>query len=270
MYGPYGRWLMLAGRGVVNLPWSGVYLVALPAAAVAVFDRRPSQALLGAALTAWAGQAFLLQHAFDYVHLPAVLLAVALLLDVAAGRAWPTVLLVSLAVAAHATVFADRLAMWPRCFEPATPALRDRLARFDRLHWGKLQQVADYLAAESCRDGELSLLSDTCLPLYQLTGLTAPTRYYIPRNNLLAYKSRRAEILGALADVPGQRFAVVDLAALRWQPPAGFDWTTRDEWPLDACLGGWADRACFRAGRYVVLRLKSAEVPAFLTQVSEF
>lgn len=278
MYGPYGRGLMLVGRGVVNLPWSAVYLAVLPAGAVAAagpflgrrFAATPERALLGAALTAWAGQAFLLQHVFDYVHLPAALLAVALLLDVASDWPWSLIGIGAVAVVAHAPLFADRLQVWPECFAAPTPALRDRLARFDRLHWGRLQQVADHLAAEGCRDGELSLLSDTCLPLYQLTGLTAPTRYYIPRNNLLAYKSRRPEILAALSSVPNQRFAVVDLAALRWQPPDGQTWATRDDWPLDRCLGRWADRAAFRAGRYVVLRLESAEVPAFLADVSEF
>ena len=278
LYGPYGRGLMLLGRAWVNLPWSVLYLVALPAAPMALagaclggrFAVSPERALLGAALTAWAAQAFLLQHVFDYVHLPAVLLAVALLLDVAAGRVWPTLLLGLVAAGGHAPVFADRLGVWADCFAAPTPELRDRLARFDRLHWGRLQEVADFLTAEGCRDGEVSLLSDTALPVYQLTGLAAPTRYYIPRNNLLAYRSRRAEILGALAGVPGQRFAVVDLAALRWQPPPGLSWAARDDWPLDATLGRWAGRAAFRAGRYVVLRLPAADVPAFLGDVSEF
>jgi hypothetical protein len=270
LYGPYGRGLMLLGRAVMNLPWSGLYLLALPAAAVAAFDRdRPDRSLLAAALVAWAAQAFLLQHVFDYVHLPAALLAVALLLDVAAGRLIPTAALLAVALIGHAPVAAVRLAAWPDCFSYPTPALRDRLATFQRIPWAHLHAVADFLDREGCHDGEVNVVSDTALPLYTLTGLTAPTRYYIPRNNLLAYKSRRPEITAALAAGPAQRLAVYDLAAV-WKPPTGCEWATRDDWPADVCLGRWADRVAFRAGRLVVLRLSAAEVPGFLFTVSEF
>lgn len=271
MYGPFGRLYVLLGCGYRLFPWSVLYLVALPAAVAGLWPAgRPERPLLAAALLAWAGQAFLLQHAFDYVHLPAILLAVALLLDVSAGRTLPTFVLLLVAVCAHAPVYADRLSVWQDCFAEPTPALRDRLARFDRIGWQHLAAVAEFLKSQDVHDGELSVLGDTAIPLYQLTGLTPPTRYYVTRNNMLAYKSRRAEIQAALAAVPGQRFAVVDLAGLGWKPPTGHTWADRDAWPLPAVLGTWADRAAFRSGRYVVLAIPAADVPALLAAVSEF
>jgi hypothetical protein len=271
MYGPFGKPFVLLGCGYRLFPWSVLYLVALPAAVAALWPAgRPERPLFAAALLAWAGQAFLLQHAFDYVHLPAILLAVALLLDVAAGRTLPTFVLVLVAVCAHAPVFVDRLTVWKDCFAEPTPALRDRLARFDRIGWQHLAAVTDFLKSQDCQDGELSVLGDTAIPLYQLTGLTPPTRYYVSRNNMLAYKSRRTEIQAALAAVPNQRFAVVDLAGLGWKPPAGHTWADRDAWPLPAALGKWADRAVFRGGRYVVLAIPAGDVPALLADVSEF
>lgn len=281
MYGPFGRGLFLLARGWQNLPWTVLYVVALPAAVAAAagpflgrrFAATPERALLGAALTAWAAQAFLLQHVFDYAHLPAILLAVALLLDVAAGRVWPTFALGLIAAAAHAPVFADRLTVWQRCFDAPTPALRDRLARFERIYWAELQPAVDFLTARGVTDGQVNVLSDTGLPLYTLTGLTPPTRYYIPRNNMLAYRSRHPEILAALAVAPDQRYAVVNLAGLRWRPPDGQTWKNPDAWPLPADWFGprrWADRVAFRSGRYLVLAMPAADVPAFLADVSEF
>jgi hypothetical protein len=173
----------------------------------------------------------------------------------------------------HGKLFAERLDVWGACVrgEP-TPALQDRLARYHRINWAELHEVADFLREQKAGPGEVNVISDTALPLWELLGQTPPTRYYIVQNNTLSFRGHRAQIVGALSRVPRQRFLVCDLAAIRWDPPPGCDWKHASDWPLrDDWYGPrrWADRIVFRAGKYVVLEMPAADVPAWLDDVTE-
>ena len=288
MYKPVGPWFYRLGFVLRNAPWSILYLAAAPVAlglaAGPLLGRavgsRPDRVILAAALAGWAAQAWFLQHVFDYPHVGGMMLAAALMTDLAAGL--PTAgfrraglgTLVGLTAVGHAALFRDRVAVWSECagLDGGRPAVRDQLGRYGRIKWADLEQVTDFLRSQDVRDGELVVASDTALPLWQMTGLRPPTRYYIVHNNLLAFPSHRAEILGAIGSNPRQRFLVCDLTALRWDEPSGRDWRHPEAWPIPADWYGprrWADRIVFRAGRYVVLSMPAADVPTWLDDVTE-
>lgn len=286
LYRPQGSWFHRLGFAVRYMPWSVAYAATVPlAAAIAVGAaavRRPGdcpdRAVLAAALVGWAAQAWLLQHVFDYVHVGGMMLAVALLADLPAGPSGKRLALaglVGLTVLGHAEVLRDRAAVWADCLGAVAdrPEVRDRLCLIPRWRWADLDRVSGFLVAQGARDGEVAVLSDTALPVWTLTGLRPPTRYYLVHNNLCAFPGHRAEILAELSGVPNQRFVVCDLAALRWgQPPTGCEGRPAEEWPLPADWHGsrrWADRVVFRSGRYLVLAMPAADVSAWIADVTE-
>ena len=289
MYGPVGPWFFRLGYFLRNSPWSFVYLAAVPAALVlalaplrAYFSRRPTGdpavPILAAASVAWAVQAWLLQHVFDYPHIAGAMLAVTLIVGAVAAsppsrtRTAALVALGFMAAVSHAPLLGERVSVWGDCIRDDSPELKDRLARYPRIGWAELELVSDYLKGQNVTDGEVMVISDTALPLWERTGLTPPVRYYIVQNNILAFRSRRTEIIAALAGIPNQRFLVCDIAALRWDLPPGCDWRHPEQWPFPADWYGprrWADKVVFRAGRYVVLAMPASETPAWLADVSD-
>jgi hypothetical protein len=289
LYGPAGSWIHRLGFLIRNLPWSLLYVVSIPAAIVlAVHPLRllftgqrpvdPSIALLAAATAAWAAQAWLLQHVFDYPHIGGVMLAIALILgkisSLAASRI-RTVALVALgllAVIGNLPLFSDRVAVWDKCVRGSSPELKDRLARYPRIKWTDIEKVSLFLGEQNIADGELMVISDFALPVYEQTGITPPVRYYIVQNNVMAFHSRRSEIIASIASNPRQRFLVCDLVALRWDSPPGCDWRHPEEWPLPADWYGprrWADKVVFRAGRYLVLAMTASDTTDWLADVSD-
>lgn len=293
-YGKQGSWFFRLGYLVRNTPWSLCYVLTVPAAFVIACrplwsarpgitapstGDRPDRVLLAAALAGWAFQAWCLQHVFDYPHAAGEMLAVALLVDLAAGLRASGLHRVTLAAVAtmtligHAKLFAERLDVWGECVrDEPTPELQDKLARCRRINWAELHRVADFLREQGAGPGEVNVISDTALPLWEILGQTPPTRYYIVHNNVVSFHSHRAQIVGALSRVPNQRFLVCDLSAIRWDPPRGYDWKNPSEWPLrDDWYGPrrWADRVVFRSGKYLVLAMPSADVPAWLDDVTE-
>jgi hypothetical protein len=289
---PVGPWICRLSFVVRNSPWSFVYLTAVPVALLLILEpvrrclagpareagERPDRAILAAALVGWAFQAWCVQHVFDYPHVGGMLLAVALLTDLAASLSTPMLrttglaILALLTVAGHLGLLRDRAAVWRECLSDDSPELKDRLARFPRIRWADLERVANFLRERGAQDGDVSVVSDTAMPLWKRTGLRPPVRYYIVHNNLLAFPSRRAEIIGDLSRLPHQRFLVCDLSAVRWEPPPGNDRFHPETWPLPPDWYGprrWADRVVFRAGRYVVLAIPAADVPVWIDDVTD-
>ncbi|HEY1190048.1 MAG TPA: hypothetical protein VGE74_20525, partial [Gemmata sp.] len=222
-------------------PWGVVHFVALPLAALALWEARiwsPSpgapapvfrpqrwytpaasegasaaRAVLAALYLGWMAQAVGLQKGLDYVHVPALLLAFA----VVAGQRWCFGLLYVLwfvlvgALVNLADTFPADVAPWVYKFDPAdpkgkfekhpladwgtmkywrralveggTPEMRDRTGYYTTIHcgtrWGELNDVANYLRAVEppLRDGELNCWHDSTHPLYLMLDLDPATRY---------------------------------------------------------------------------------------------
>jgi hypothetical protein len=122
-------------------PWSLVHVVALPAAALAIFrafrkgpSKEPTaEALLSAFYIAWWIQANYLQRQYDYHLAPSVFLALAFLAG-QAQRVAPKFALafalpaLALWAAIYHPLFDGRLVLWAQCCrEGSTPAMRDAL-----------------------------------------------------------------------------------------------------------------------------------------------
>ena len=173
-------------------------------------DQRPARATLAAFFLGWFLQALVLQKWHDYIHVPELFLALALL----AGRGWSPARWVILWIALAGAAFAladrsptvrnaiddlpehrnlpsgrpaafdpDALRHWPECFGPDTPELRDALARLPRIcctaSWVELEAVAQYLERVEPPLGDKQLLTfhDSPHPLYLRLGVEPETRF---------------------------------------------------------------------------------------------
>ncbi|HVJ85949.1 MAG TPA: hypothetical protein VM452_09920 [Caulifigura sp.] len=259
-------------------PWSLLHLVAAPIALWTlgrVFiharsaDARPvdSTALRPCVIAAlyfgWLVQSLLLQHLFDYVHVPALILAAMVVATIptprlaAEGSIGRVGFAAVVVLAAGFLLQGGRLSEWRRCVSgPATPELRNRLARLPLPEWTQLAQVEQYLRQRGVRDGELTAYHTHTIHLYPALGVTPSTRYVFTETHLRLFSKRAGEIAEALAR-SGQRFVVSDLLEAGLEASVALDDSDPDNWRT-ACPGGALDSfpfdqpVVFRAGPYLV------------------
>jgi hypothetical protein len=269
-------------------PFSLVNLAAIPVAVVALFRRGPERAVLAALYLGWLAQATFIQKEFDYAHAPTILLGLAVL----AAHRWPVgpVFLVwcvagglvhglagqsewltrlenrypmntRMVIPAHSSVRADRLRLWPRCWEDDSWELKDRLTHFHDIHcapdWADLARVAEFLRSRGVADGDLICWHDSTHPLYVMLDVRPGFRF--PHViTAMKFKSKlptlRAEAFASKA-----RYVVSDLipvtytAAFHPAPPPGPVDALPSEFPdWGATVYPWNQPVVFRAGRYFV------------------
>jgi hypothetical protein len=228
--------------------------------------RSQRQVLLAALYLGWFVQAYFLQARVDYVQVPALLLAVALL---AGSDLLPQGATLRVAIPAllllHFVVFSPladgrRLACWSRCFRAgSSPQLRDELSLTDHVGWQDLDRVALFLRSRGAGDGEVTCYHAGLCPLYFELNRTPSTPYVNFDQTLAWFPGHREEIRRTLA-ASGQRYLVADVKELErgWpeselprtdEPPRlpdDFPPRWRDWYP-------WDRPVLFRAGRYLVL-----------------
>ena len=171
-----------------------------------------ARALLAAFYLGWMAQAVLIQKAFDYVHVPLLVLgfavvashrwafgfaylvwfvAVGILLTVAEQypATAPTIHAIDpnnsrVKFDKHPLANAEVMKLWPRAWsEGGTPELRDRLGQCTNIHcgtqWRELNEVAKFLRTVEPRIGprELNCWHDSTHPLYLMLDLDPATRY---------------------------------------------------------------------------------------------
>jgi hypothetical protein len=266
-------WVYNAGPLLRFAPWPLVHLAAVPVALAVLWrGESPYRFLLAALYLGWFGQVLVLQHRFDYVQVPPLMLGIVVLCQQAAGaapglRRTLTMALVLFGVCASLPpVTIKRLAVWPDCFrDGSSVALRDRLSMLPRMSWSELDQVRAFLATRGLGDGELTCLSTRTIPLYMDLGLRPPTRYLLSEWNLQAFASRRERLLADFA-ASRQRLVVCDVTTTRWRVPAGTPGDTASHparFNPDAT--GYPRRGIlFRAGRYIVYDVPAADMPAWV------
>jgi hypothetical protein len=265
--GPW--WYAPLGLTIRLFPWPLVHFAAVPLALQTLMrgKQRPSAgpSLRAGFYLAWLGQACLLQHVYDYVHTPAILLAVALLAVDAAERVKSpggrlTFLFLACCVAWKGIgLTADRAAAWSECVRAgSTPAVRDRVGLLHRINWGDLSLVSQYLRGQEIRDGELTCFTLTTMSLYNELDQPSSTRFLFLQECLNIYTTRRDEILRSLV-TSRQKILVCDLDRPDMQGlRARLDRDESDPRPA------WKDRVLFRAGNYVVFQLRGDEMPDWL------
>jgi hypothetical protein len=269
-------------------PWGLIHVVALPLAVVMIWrgltlssnaaepgqgSQRVRQALLAALYLGWLLQSICLQHVFEYIHVPAVLLALTLV----AGWEWPAEwkalwipVALSLGAAAmlHPLVKLDRLKLWPDCWKDgATPQLQDQLALTQVAGWRDLQRVAKYLRDQGVKDGELTSYDWRTASLYVDLDLVPSTRFPFLDITYANFTRHRGEIRHALA-ASHQRFVVTDLTLLGGrltvdQASVVTRYVQSKELALPPHFPNelkpffpWNEPIVFRAGRYAVHRVE--------------
>jgi hypothetical protein len=274
-------WMYFAGFVARFFPWVFIHAAAIPIAVRQIWRMRSPEssgrtatALLAGFYLAWFFQAAVLQHLFDYIHAPAILLGLAVVMGeclaetrLLARAGFAAFVLIGLCVNFPA-VYANRHGAWTRCLqEGSTPQLRDRLTLIPIMNWSDLDKVRGFLAAEGVQDGELTCFSMRTSPLYLQLDLQPPTRHIFVQNALTVFVRQRGNIHRLLAD-SRQRFVVFDLFGMR-SPSGEREEDDPDTRPLPAMWQSpsrWADKVVFRAGRYVLFAIDGADMPAWLDE----
>jgi hypothetical protein len=237
-------------------PWGLVHLTALPMAVLSVRSGTREQSLLAALYLGWILQAVLLQKPFDYVQVPVLILAFAVL----ASRGWsvgfPFLFW-------FLTLGFPSLHEWPRCWsEGSSPEMRDCLGEFTGTNWGtnweQLRDVENFLRTVDppLAHRELTCWHDSTHPLYLKLDLEPSTRY-MHFCTVFPLRGKVDEIRSEVLRSP-QRYVVSDLMRMTRDParaeqggaglPEWLPQRERERFP-------WNQPLVFRSGRYVVHRV---------------
>jgi hypothetical protein len=239
---------------------------------------RAGRSLVATLYLGWLLQAWFLQHRFDYVLVPTILLGGTVIAGrfVTAGD-WLTKGLISAVVILCVLLTLPHhhrtcLAHWARCVrEGSTAELRDRLTLGPQRTWCDLEHVMDFLRGEMIQDGELSCIQMGPMSLYEDLGIRPATRFHFLYKPLKVFRQRRETIYAELS-ASRQRFVVVDLAGEGMEGSPLLDALEEGESRKDAPPGGsasepWLERLAYRAGRYVVFRVSGPQMRGWLDAI---
>lgn len=229
----FDRFLLMFRRFT---PWWAVHLVALPvavrmlAAGVKSGRRGPAKSVrtgstLAAVYVGWLMQSFGLQHAMDYIHVPEILLALAVIsvytwsLELVPRRVL-TAIFLSLACLAAPQFRWQRLEMWPRCFaEGSTMEVRSQLAHGSFPDWTHMERVIGYLKDQEVRDHDLTCLNVHSVHIFEELNVLPSTRYWCMSILMQLFPSRYQQIESAVISSP-HRFVVTDTDECSLDPGA--------------------------------------------------
>lgn len=265
-------------------PWSLLHVVATPLAVTTLWRSMRCGSthlelsaaaiipLLAAFYLAWTAQAFCLQHLFDYVHAPALLIALLFLATVlcSAGRAAPRaawryagILFILCAVVSSPLLQSKRLQAWSQSVRgPNDPRLQDRLAHFDNPNREDLARLAEFLRRSDVHDRDVCFYNSDLVSLYGTLGLRPPTRFVYVFELLVFFPDRSGEIGNAL-EQSGHTYVVTDLVSCGMSrelaeeigpegplaPPPAYHRVDTASYP-------WSQPVVYRSGTYLVHRVK--------------
>lgn len=228
--------------------------------------------LVGVMFLGWMGQVFFLQHQFDYVCLPIVILAMFLLAALAtastatSNRVQPVGWLVFavMVLSTSPLTSRDRLAAWTESvMGPNSPALKDRLALLHHPQQRHLSEIADFLRTQDVTSRDVCCYNSDCVSLYRQLSLLPPVKYTYFFETLQFFPERRQQVLTEIERQP-HRFVVTDLLSCGLSsaealeigpegplaPPPAYRDAPRDIYP-------WNCRVVYRAGTYLVHQVRA-------------
>jgi hypothetical protein len=231
-----------AGRDGAAVGPVGRLLPSLPYDSPVGGDARFARGVLAAVYLAWLAVAFALQKDFHYVHVPEIILMMAVF---AANRWAITAFVACVQVAVMVWLAADpsaakpwwkdrpvlfrrlvweypdrdpnRFQWWPRCFDrEVAPEVRNGLAFetdfFSGVDWAEVAEVQAFLESQHVRDGEVLCWHDSPHVLYLTMNLRPPIRFmHLSTATEMGddpYRWVKAEVYAA---APRVRFVVSDL-----------------------------------------------------------
>lgn len=267
-------------------PWIGLHLVAVPISLKRIGNRFSADTdlpdprcdrvsfVLATVYLVWLGQAFLLQHLFDYVHAPGIVLAVVVCAQAIAGAQNKSIgrslamLSGVLVVATTPYLQLRTLPVWKACVSAeASPEVQDQLTHFDNPRRTDLQTVSKFLKQQDVRDKDVLVFNSDAVSLYRRLNLQPPSRYAYFFETLMFFPDKQREIIReAMSSRP--RFIVVDLVSslqmngeeARAVGPDGEKapppkYRPRNSFP-------WRYSVAFRSGSWLILKVPAGGVNA--------
>lgn len=269
------RWTMqrLEFMNIRFYPWLYLHTIAIPVAATELFQwfrkGRTDQAFVRPAMFAafylgWFFQSFAFQHLMDYIHVPAVLLATAVIVGHAG---WTVALPVRRFVVAGflwVVVFNSHLlkpnvaSIWSRCLsEGSTAENRSLLSDANFPNWLEMEPVVAFLNSKKLNDGELTCYNVHTIHFYERLNLRPSTRYVGLSSLITLFPSRNTDMASALR-ASRQRYVVTELveSGLR-VAEATMSGETETSLPpafpkLSQSVFPFSHPVVFRSGRYLV------------------
>ena len=214
------RWMMMSHRFA---PWHWIHAVAVPLALGAVIRSRKHgnmnsmrrRVLLSGCYLGWLVQSVAMQHALDYIHVPAMLLGLA----VVCGHPWQIPLPIRRAVVSAFVVVAlvstpffrgQRLQQWPVILsQGSTVAVRATLAHGNFPDWQHLGRVIEFLKERGVTDGDVTCLNVHSVHIYNETQTHPSTRYWSVSMLQDLFPQRAAHIADTVA-ASQQRYVVTE------------------------------------------------------------
>jgi hypothetical protein len=182
------------------------------------------QAILSACYLGWTGQAFFLQHLFDYIHAPTIILAMLVLAGPIherisqAGLRTAVLAFAAIAILMSPLARPQRAGLWWTCVTTkSSPALKAKLAVLQNPDWEDLDQVAEFLRKQNATSHEVCCFHSDLVSLYNTLDLLPPTRFVYVQETLVFFPDRRELILETLRVTP-HRFIVTDIVSGRLTP----------------------------------------------------
>lgn len=268
------RWTLerLHGMNVRFYPWMFVHLAALPIAMIHLINRKQNQAseknraLLAALYLGWLVQSFGFQHLLDYIHLPAILLGIAVVfsadwskmeLTIAQRTALAFFLLM---VISYSPVFQpERLTLaWSCMTNGSTNNIREHVKSNAHPEWDELEHIANYLKRQNVKTGDVTCFNGNTIHLYAMLGIQPSNRFVYLENMIRLFPSKRNIVREELERLD-HRFIVSslresgmsdkDACVIDSEQPASipdrFPSSCKNEFP-------WTQPVVFRSGHYVV------------------
>ena len=232
--------------------------------------------VLAAIYVAWCVHMFLLQHLFDYVHAPGVLLAILVTADwLSHWNHRGAVRLCGYVFAIAAVVFSPylnvaRIANWKSAFSgQLTEEGRDRLACFENPNRVDMEKVASYLTSRGAHDGDVLCFNSDLISLYRRLGFMPPTKFiYVDQN--AAYVPSAADTILQTLMQSGHKYVVTDLLT-SGVTGADFRDEVRDgeqsspvHLPGTSGVYPWNQPVVFRAGTYLVHEITESSQKLFI------
>ncbi len=213
------KWELMARRFA---PWPLLHLVAIPIAIATVIKAlqngirfRRWRVLLASCYLGWLVQSLLLQHALDYIHVPAILLAIV----VVTSHRWDLPVNLRRPVVAVFAVFGilctpfflpAKISQWPAAVSSgSTSDVRASLAHGNMPQWSRLSEVVDKLKELQAQNGEVTCLNVHSVHVYNELGIHPATRYWSV-NILQELFPQRAESIALDVMASGHRYVIVE------------------------------------------------------------
>lgn len=261
-------------------PWPLLHLIALPISLwsigsfVSKSTARNEVSFLRAGLSSiyifWFLQAHLLQHLFDYVHVPLVILALLVLGAFATEYRFlrtKSVIFTFALLAAFASPFfkSEQMQLWkPSLQGELTLAEKDQLARLTNPIWEDLAEIESFLRKQDVQGEDVLMYNSDLVTLYWNLDLQSPTPY-VYMFELQFYFPDRKELFLKSMQEGAQRFVVTDLAGCGLPsataeeigpqgplaPPPAYAHYKLTAYP-------WSEPVVFRSGRYMVHEVRAA------------